>query len=152
MDRARGFTLIELMIVIAIIAIVAAIAVPNFLESRKRGNEASAVSSLRAIFAAQTIYTDRDRDGNGAADVARSFPVLGSLLPPTLTSSTTPEKSGYRFAFYDPGPTPSPLVWSVHADPISPGRSGDRYYYIDETGVIRWETDRTAGASSPPLE
>src|SRR4051794_13591545 len=68
MQARRGFTLIELMIVIAIIAIIAAIAIPNLLESRKAGNEASAIQTLRAIYAGETLFKDRDMDNNNVQD------------------------------------------------------------------------------------
>ena len=67
---ARGFTLIELMIVIAIIAIIAAIAIPNLLAARKASNESSAIQTLRTIAAAQTIFRDRDYDRDNIPDYA----------------------------------------------------------------------------------
>src|SRR5205085_1955103 len=76
MRSRRGFTLIELMIVIAIIAIIAAIAIPSLLDARKASNETAAIGGLRAIFSAETLFRDRDKDGNGVCDYAVSMSAL----------------------------------------------------------------------------
>ncbi len=141
----RGFTLIELTIVIAVIAIVAAIAVPNLLEARKRANEASAISSLRAVHAAQTIYRGRQpvyADSmpslRGFVDDGLAGPVAGG---PFVTEAG--RKNGYWFGLtsgggaYDWGAAAVPVVWFT---------SGDRAYFIDESGVVRTSLTFVGGA------
>ena len=143
--RRRGFTLIELMIVIAIIAIIAAIAIPNLLDARKAANEASAIASLRALHSAQNIYREQDKDGNGTLDYANS---LGALTNASLIDAVLGQgvKQGYTFEVVDGGQTL--FTWSGNADAEEAGDSGDRMFYIDHTGVIRYTIDSTSTFSS----
>lgn len=68
MWRKQGFTLIELMIVVAIIAIIAAIAIPNLLTSRMSANEVSATSGLKTLVSTEAVWYQQDSDGNGRKD------------------------------------------------------------------------------------
>jgi prepilin-type N-terminal cleavage/methylation domain-containing protein len=135
----RGFTLIELMIVIAIIAIIAAIAIPNLLESRKAANEANAIQTLRAIHAAETLFRDRDYDKNGVNDYAQMMGPLDGLIPHSLLDDTR-FYQGYAFGIIACDPGQEQFRWGAIAAPASPGKSGDRAFFIDETGVIRFST------------
>ncbi len=145
-DRRSGFTLIELMIVIAIIAISAAIALPNLLESRKSANESAAIAALRTIVTAQAIFRDRDRDGDVQLDYAQNVGEHGSyeLIDEVLAAG---EKQGYTFDLHDA----SSFVWHCHASPTDPGKSGDRYFFVDQSGVIRWNAAAMAEVTDPPL-
>jgi len=135
----QGFTLIELMIVIAIIAIIAAIAIPNLIEARKGSNEAAAIGALRTISTAQSLYREGDRDGNGVLDYATSLAELNrrNLIDPVLGGGT---KQGYLYTIVGA----DNFVWSSTASPVTPGKSGDRYFFVDESGVIRFSTTTTA--------
>ena len=141
--REAGFTLIELMIVIAIIAIIAAIAIPNLIEARKGSNESSAIGTLRTIGSAQHIFQANDKDKNGAFDYATSLSALASanLIDQVLATGT---KSGYLFRIG----TADAFFWEATADPQVPGKSGDRYFYVDESGAIRFSTSGTANSAS----
>ena len=154
--RKDGFTLLELMIVIAIIAIIAAIAIPNLRDARKAANEASAIAMCRAYHSAQNIYREQDIDGNGTLDYAG----LGDLLDHNLidmvdykwgrsgSSQWTALRHGYLYtAIYG---KPSLFKWSIWSIPeevfgasgnpiSSPGTAtGDRIFWVDQTGVIRY--------------
>ena len=143
--RNRGFSLIELLIVLAILLIVAALAVPNYLAARAKANEASAASSVRAIITAENLYRN-------TFSVFADLPSLGSeYLTDSLLAAGT--KSGYVFSS-TPGSSPS-LEFAVDATPvlsIGPSASGQRNYYGDETAVIRFNLTGGADSTSPPIQ
>jgi type II secretory pathway pseudopilin PulG len=137
------------MIVIAIIAIIAAIAIPNLIEARKSGNESAAIGALRTVSTAQTLFREADRDGNDTLDYAAGLANLSTfqLIDPVLGAGT---KQGYVFSITRSSANPE-FQWNCTAGPSAPGTSGTRYFYIDETGVIRFETNTAAGSTSPAL-
>ena len=142
-----GFTLIELMIVIAIIAIIAAIAIPNLIEARKGANEAAAIGALRTISTAQSLYREGDKDGNGTFDYATELAGLfsnGRLVDQVLGAGT---KQGYLFSVV----SADQFTWSARAVPHGPKKSGDRYFFVDESGVIRFSTTGAATTTSSPI-
>ena len=137
----RGFTLIELMIVIAIIAIIAAIAIPNLKDARKAANEAAAIAWLRTLHTAQNIYREQDKDGNGTLDYAQNPLVLMNvdLIEAESINARTIQDSGYRIGqTYVPVAVATMFTWSFYASPELPMESGDRYFFVDQSGVIRY--------------
>jgi len=174
---SKGFSLIELLIVVAIILIIAAIAIPNLLRSRIAANQASAVGSLRTLNTAEITYSSTYNTGFSTSLVALGPPQAG--LNPTSTaaglidsvlaggqagtaSTTCPgtltaaggcsAKSGYNFA-YSPGATDSAgrvNQYSFQAAPVS-SSTGTNYYYTDESGVLRQNSTTTASTSDSPL-
>lgn len=138
--KSGGFTLIELMIVVSIVAIVAAIAIPSLLSARISGNEASAVSSLRTISTVTEQY--RTRFGRYAATMTNMQ--NAGYVDEVLGSSV---KSGYDF-FYSGSTT----VWTCLANPRDPGITGERYFFANERGVIRFNTQAVAGSSDPAID
>jgi len=156
--RKSGFSLIELLIVVAIILVIAAIAIPNFLKAKMKANEASAVASLRVIVTAQATY--QSTWGRGFA------PDLASLGPPpagTSPSASTADlidsvlankiKSGYSFVYtaVDADGNGQMDGYTVNANPISPGQTGDKYFYVDQVGVVRYNLAGPANATSDPV-
>jgi type IV pilus assembly protein PilA len=144
-SRSDGFTLIELVIVIAIVAIIAAIAIPNLIEARKGSNEAAAIGALRTISTAQSLFREGDRDGNGLPDYASTFAALvfPGGIDPTVASGRV---HGYAFHLTT---SPDRLHWSVAAAPAAVNRSGDGVFTIDETDVVI--TDCPPGQHLNPL-
>ncbi len=128
MKNQKGFSLVELLVVIIIIGIIAVIAIPNLLSSRKAANESSAISTLRSVHGAQTTYF-ATAGGNTSYG---SFQQLATekLLDPTFNSATTVTKSGYTFSL-----STAAGIYCVSAAPQS-SSTGTRSFGIDERGVI----------------
>jgi prepilin-type N-terminal cleavage/methylation domain-containing protein len=148
MKKNSGFTLIELMIVIAIIAIIAAIAIPNLIEARKGSNEAAAIGALRTMVTAQSLFREGDKDHNGILDYATTTAQLGTanLIDSTLATGT---KQGYCFTMQNA--TQTQFQWSAIASPVVQGKTGDRQFWVDESGVIRYSTTGAPNSTSTPV-
>jgi prepilin-type N-terminal cleavage/methylation domain-containing protein len=151
----KGFSLIELLIVVAIILIIAAIAIPNLMRSRMAANESSAVGSLRTITTAEVTFSTTY--GIGFAPLAN----LGGASPCTASSATAclidnqlaqGVKSGYNIATPLPaalGTATAPQVSFVaNAVPTALGQSGQRSFCTDESGVIRFDPAGTTAAAT----
>ncbi|HTC65343.1 MAG TPA: prepilin-type N-terminal cleavage/methylation domain-containing protein [Candidatus Saccharimonadales bacterium] len=156
-NKQKGFSLIELLIVVAIILIIAAIAIPNLLRSKMAANEASAVASLRtyntAIVSYSTTYgTDPSTDLSTLGPATTPSSTAADLVD-NLLGSASPSKSGYTFT-YKAGTASSAGVisqYSITAQPQS-SSTGQRYFFTDQSGVIRQTTDGTAAsATSTPI-
>jgi len=161
LSKEKGFSLIELLVVIAIILIIAAIAIPNLLRSRMAANEASAVSSVRSINTAQIAYNatyptsgyanalpalgpgGTDCSSPGAATSANSC-----LLDNVLSSGS---KAGYTFVVAGSATLPN-TDYTVNAGPISPGSSGQRYFFSNATGVVRYNQSTVATSLDIPIQ
>ena len=167
----RGFSLIELLIVVAIILIIAAIAIPNLLRSRIAANQASAVGSLRTLNTAEVTYSTTYNTGYSATlgdlgPPAASSPtptasfaglidevLSGITTPGTTVTTNTSSKSGYTFTYSPAGTDLSGKIdyYNFTAVPISAGTTGTNYYYTDQSGVIRQNSTAVAGSSDSPL-
>jgi prepilin-type N-terminal cleavage/methylation domain-containing protein len=147
-----GFTLIELMIVVAIIAIIAAIAIPNLLRSRMSANEAGAAGAMRTISTAEVSYQaagiSLDATGVGLYGTLAELAAPAQGQPFIDTVLGAGQKHGYAFAAIAVDST----NYTCNADPLDPGRSGVKAYFVDASGVIRFTTDGTvASVASPPM-
>jgi prepilin-type N-terminal cleavage/methylation domain-containing protein len=146
---AAGFTLIELMIVIAVIAILVAAAVPWLLRARITANEAAATTALRAINDAQAIYSEvcgRGRYAVSLTGLGQPMPATGqAFVSPDLSAGDRVEKSGYELTMAAaaleeavPGCNGAATASGYHvtADPLRPGISGTHYFATNASRVI----------------
>jgi len=136
----KGFSLIELVLVVAVILIISAIAVPSFLRSRMRANEASAVASLRTIDTAAVTYSVSYPDLGfpatlnllGGADPCTASSITACLVDDSIAQGA---KGGYAFVWTSDGATPS-VSYTVTGTPQAPGSTGQSMYCSDQTAMI----------------
>jgi prepilin-type N-terminal cleavage/methylation domain-containing protein len=156
---SKGFSLIELLIVVAIILIIAAIAIPNMLRARMQANEASAVASIHAVNTAEISYSaayptigftaSLANLGDGGTAPCPGTPTASCYIDSTLASGT---KSGYAFTYVpDLSSTPT-LRYALNADPVTRGISGQRSFYSNDNNVTRYNTTVPAGSADAPLQ
>jgi type IV pilus assembly protein PilA len=146
----QGFSLIELLIVVAIIGIIAAIAIPNLLASRRASNEGSAQSSLRTISSAEATYLNTAGAG--------SYGTLADLMSKNLVDSVLGQadstaKSGFLFTVNPVAPTPAQFwAFALPASTSGVGATGTRRFAISEDGVLRGDTTLTAPADEAAVQ
>lgn len=157
-NKQKGFSLIELLIVVAIILIIAAIAIPNLLRARISANEASAVSSLRTMNTACISYDTSY--GQFPASAAAMGPVASGATPTSTeadlldsvlgsAAASTTGKSGYTFTYVGSG-TPV-TTYTITASPITQNGTGVRGFFTDQSAVIRANPSGTATVANSPL-
>jgi type IV pilus assembly protein PilA len=156
-SSTQGFSLIELLIVVAVILIIAAIAIPNFVQSKMRANEASAVQNLRNITTAEVIYSTTyaigfspdlpSMGGNGSLVTQTNAELIDEIL-------AGGKKSGYQFTYtvLTADAQGNVTSYSINADPLVPNYTGMRHFYADQTAVIRENDTVSAAATDNPLQ
>ncbi|HWR14217.1 MAG TPA: prepilin-type N-terminal cleavage/methylation domain-containing protein [Terriglobales bacterium] len=152
MVREKGFSLVELLIVVAIILIIAAIAIPNLMRSRIAANEAAAVSGIRAITTAEHAYNQTYPQIGFTCTISELGPPPNPTDPPTETAAgildpviAAGAKSGYSYALANCVGTPRASFESA-ATPLQIGSSGQRSFCSDSSGVIRYSEDGLAAS------
>jgi len=153
-----GFSLVELLIVIAIILVIAAIAIPNLISGRRQANESAVASAMRAISSAQVSYQTSYQQGLSPDLVSLGPPGGGTspsasaadLIDAVLASGT---RNGYTFTYVatDANSDGQPESFTLNANPITPGITGLKRFYMDQSNVIRFNLNGPAGPSDPPI-
>ncbi len=142
MRKQKGFSLIELLIVVAIILIIAALAVPNFLRSRIVANESAAVAAVRIVTSAQISYSST----YPSVGFANTLTALGgpNCNPPSSTSAciiddplAAGQRSGYNFVLANVSGTPA-STYNVIATPSAYNSSGTKYFCANEDSILRY--------------
>jgi type IV pilus assembly protein PilA len=153
----RGFSLIELLIVVTIILIIAAIAIPKVLSAKIQANEAAAIVTLHTLNANALMYSNSYGSfphavsdmGPGGAGTAPS-PAAADLIDSSLASGV---KSGYKFTLKVVATDPAGNVdsYTISATPVTPGSTGQRSFFTDLSDTVRASQSGLADSSSPAL-
>ncbi|MCG2714208.1 MAG: prepilin-type N-terminal cleavage/methylation domain-containing protein [Candidatus Omnitrophica bacterium] len=138
----RGFTLIEIMIVVAILMVLIGLAIPNILRSRSVANEGVAVANLKILSDACQLY-HANRGAFPETLLELAMPISNPPYIDQLLGSGS--KQGYGFIYVLNG-----LGFTVNANPTS--ILGGRYYYVDETGAVHVREGQAASSSDPTLQ
>jgi prepilin-type N-terminal cleavage/methylation domain-containing protein len=167
-QSAKGFTLVELLVTMAIALVLLVIAIPNYISARKSSNETATAHNLSALFNAQHLYSSMY--GGYAPAYANLVGTPGTaptcatagILDPTMWAAT-PAMGGYNFAAITVPGADNPTdvsqtiggcvvwhSWSTTATPVSTA-TGTRSFYLDDGGVIRYSLTGAAGVTSTPL-
>ncbi len=137
----RGFSLIELLIVVAIIGIIAAVAIPYLQQARQATKSASAISSIRAIHSAQSSF----RSSEGRYGSLLELGNAKYIGDPSLSSG---RKSDYTFIITNE----TALSYEASADPLVDPQNAYQHYFIDSSGIMRIEVGAAATVASNPLQ
>jgi type IV pilus assembly protein PilA len=151
--------MIEILIVVAIILIVAAIAIPSLLRSKMAANEGAAVSNTRTIATSEAAYWNEFGVGYSPTLLALGppsgntppNPTAADLIDGTLAAGT---RSGYLY-IYAPGPVDNGgriNTFTLNVNPVAVNVTGFRYFFMDESGVIRQNTAGPASVTDPPVQ
>jgi prepilin-type N-terminal cleavage/methylation domain-containing protein len=165
--RERGFSLLELLIVVAIILIIAAIAIPNMQRAKMAANETAAVAGMHTIFIAEAAYDAAGWNNPTAVGFSAKLQDLGDAggcNPPSVTSAcqldnvmanaTSPSssKSGYYFTYTPVTSGGKNIAFILNGDPVLRGSSGQRSFFVDESGVTRANYANVATVNDNPVQ
>lgn len=151
-EEARGFSIVEALVVVMIILVIAAIAIPNMLQARIKANEGAAVASLHTIQAAQTLYFDTYPDVGYAANLADlgsrgtdcKFPGITHACIIMDEALANGLKNGYMFGILTDGNTPA-AAYTATATPQTLGNTGNCSYTSNQSGEIQAVANKGSG-------
>jgi len=146
--RGRGFSLIELLIVVAIILIIAAIAIPNLIRAKMSANESAAVSSIHAVNTAEIAYSSANPLVGYSALLVDVGPAGGNYIDGQLASGT---KSGYQFTYAPTGSSPN-TGYTLNVDPLTRSVTGQRSFFSNESNVTRYNQAATATVNDNAIQ
>jgi type IV pilus assembly protein PilA len=164
-NKQKGFSLIELLIVVAIILIIAAIAIPNLIRSKMAANEASAVATLRTLNTAEVVYSSTYNvantfaanlqslgDGGTAGQCTAGFApnsAAACLIDVAIENATTVAnaKSGYVLTY----PAPGANGYTINNDASQQGTTGTRHFFTNQTLVITQNSSAAATYGDSPI-
>ncbi len=153
--RSQGFSLIELLIVVTIILIIAAIAIPKLLTVKQLANATASVSNLHTLNTALTAYASEYPTIGYPANLSSLDSAAGSTTTPTSTAAAllseewnanTVTVQQYTYT-YTPGTGTPATTYSIIANPVT--GAGTRFFYTDQSGEIRYSDGTAASATSP---
>lgn len=149
-----GFSLLHLLIVVTAIWIISAIAIRILQRSKMAANEAAAVEALRTVNSSCIAYSWKWGTGYpvGLSNLGPAKPataIAADLVDSTVAGGT---KSGYALTYVSSAPAHGKIwTYTINADPVVPGKTGGRYFFTDQSGVIRYNSGAPATISSPPI-
>ena len=140
----KGFSLIELLIVVALIGVIASIAVPSYISSRRGARESAAISNMRTLISAEGAFLSTTGGYTQYASLSQLSSL--SLIESTFVNNSG-VKDGYLFVLTQPDIT----SYNITAAPQTADAAQMRYFYADQSGVIRQNTGAAATATSVPV-
>ena len=150
MTKNRGFTLVEVMIVVAIIVLLGAMNIPNLIRTRLAANEAATIAALKTISSAAHTY--RASNPGYPADLNSLY---ANLTPPYIDSVLAGGiKDGYNFTLVGTNQDANGNFqgFLAQASPLTQGFTGNRYFSCDTSGVIRYELSANLSVTGTPLD
>ncbi len=151
------------MMVVAIILVIVTFAIPTLLRSRYTANETSAVSTLRVLYGAETQFASNYNSFSG--DLNTLGPPPANTLPSATSADLVDQvlsgrisgqlaqfqKAGYRFTYTPAGTYPGVQQYTFTADPLVRGNTGQRSFFMDQTGIVRSNGTTTATVNDNPI-
>jgi len=144
----QGFSLIELLIVVAIILIIAAIAIPNLLQAKMSANESAAAANIHAINTANIAYSTANPLIGFGANLTALGPTGGGYIDSSLASGT---KSGYVYTYVPDTFVPS-TSYTLNVDPLTRGVTGRRSFFSSEMNVTHYNGTGPATVNDNVIE
>lgn len=141
LKKNRGFTLVEIMVVIAVIVVIAAIGIPGIMRQRVNANEAAAAAALKTLSAAAVTY--RAAHTTYPSQLSDLYQPNAEYIDSSLASGS---RQGYNYSLVG-----DEDGFNITADPSKPNVTGTRYYFVDSDGVIRSSSSGPASPDSPAI-